>query len=309
MSGNILIVDDSPIDRKIIRTVLEKRLDEINLFEADNGYDTIHLLLQNNISVCILDIIMPQKNGFQLLEEIKSNNILSNIPIIVCTGLSNSQAIETALTLGAYDYFSKPLSEDDMKISLPLKVKNAIELKKRTDDILYLSYHDKLTNLYNRRFFEEKLDQLDDDRNLPLSFIIGDVNGLKLTNDAYGHEAGDNLLINIANILKETCRAEDIISRIGGDEFLVILPQTTATEADNIAIEINKRCSEGKEDPIKPSISLGVATKVQPSQNIKTIYKLAEDRMYCHKLTESKNVKDSIILSLRKTLQDRIPIN
>jgi diguanylate cyclase (GGDEF)-like protein len=185
-------------------------------------------------------------------------------------------------------------------------VKNAIELNKRSEDILYLSYHDKLTNLYNRRFYEEKVSLFDDANNLPISFIIGDVNGLKLTNDAYGHEAGDNLLIKITQILNECCRVDDIISRTGGDEFLMILPQTTSFEAAKIAANIKARCSEEKGNPIQPSISLGVSTKNHLSQDIKSIYKLAEDRMYSSKLTESKNVKDSIILSLRKTLQHRL---
>jgi diguanylate cyclase (GGDEF)-like protein len=305
MSGNILIVDDSPIDRKIIRSVLEKRLLDINIFEADGSYDTTALLLQHDISVLILDIVMPIKTGFEILEEIKSDTALINLPVIVCTGLSDSQAIEKALSLGAYDYFTKPLSEDAMKISLPLKVRNAIELKKRSDAILHLSYHDKLTGLYNRRYYEEKVNSLDNASNLPISFIIGDVNGLKLTNDAYGHEAGDNLLIKISTILKESCRVDDIISRTGGDEFLMLLPHTTSAEAQKIINKIESRCLEGEGHPIKPSISLGVATKNQLNQDIKSIYKLAEDRMYRKKLNQSTNLKDSIILSLRKNLQER----
>ncbi|MDD3172777.1 MAG: diguanylate cyclase [Herbinix sp.] len=303
MSGNILIVDDSPIDRKIIRSILEKRLHDIAIFETD-GKDTDTLLKLNDISVCILDIVMPGKNGFEILNEIKKDNTLANIPVIICTSLNESQAIETALMLEAYDYFTKPLSEEAMKISLPLKVKNAIDLKQRSDVIIYLSYHDKLTGLYNRRYFEEELIQLNDPSYLPLSFVIGDVNGLKLANDAYGHEVGDNLLIKLSNILKEASRKNDIIFRTGGDEFVMILPNTTSTEAQHITETINKKCSNQPERPVKPSISLGHATKERLDQEMNIIYKLAEDRMYSNKLKESKNVKDSIILALRNTLKD-----
>jgi diguanylate cyclase (GGDEF)-like protein len=305
MVGNILIIDDSPIDRKIIRQVLEKKLQHISIFEARDGADVAHQISANNIHVCILDIMMPVKNGFQVLEEIKQDTLLMDIPIIICTGINDNGAIERALLLGAYDYFSKPLGEEAMKISLPLKVKNAIEVMKRREEIIYLSYHDKLTGLYNRRFIEEEINRLDTARNLPISFIIGDVNGLKLTNDAFGHEVGDRMLIKIAGIIKNECRKDEMIARIGGDEFLIALPQTSAEDTEKIVTRIKLSCEAEKEESIKLSISLGAATKEHVNQDTRAIHKLAEERMYAIKLMESKSIKNAIVLSLRKTLDNR----
>jgi diguanylate cyclase (GGDEF)-like protein len=305
MIGNVMIIDDSPIDRKIIRQVLEKRLNGINMFESEDGLNIGEKLVSNNINMCILDIMMPVKDGFQILKEMKEDSNLMDIPVIVCTAMEDKKAIEKALTLGAYDYFSKPLSEEAMKISLPLKVKNAMELMKRKEEIIYLSYHDELTELYNRRFFEEEIRRLDTHNNLPISIIMGDVNGLKLANDAFGHDIGDRLLKKIANIFRGVCSRDEVLARTGGDEFLILLPKTNIEEAEKIADMIKEKCSEEREDPIKPSVSIGFSTKEHQNQDINIIYKNAEDRMYSEKLMESKSTRSSIISSLRKTLDER----
>lgn len=300
--GNILIVDDSPVERKIIAQSIKNRFRDINIFEADDGLNVTSDILSNNIQVCILDIMMPEKNGFEILEEIKTDNNFMDIPVIVCTGISEKEAVEKALSLGAYDYFSKPLSEEAIKISMPLKVKNAIDLMRRKEETIFLSYHDKLTGLYNRRYSEEEMKRLDTERNLPFSLIMGDVNGLKLTNDAFGHETGDRLLKKIACILKTECRKDEIVARIDGDEFLILLPRTSASDTEKIIYRIKNRCNMEKGEPIKPSISFGYAIKEKAEENIMKVYKSAEDRMYNNKMTESKNIRSTIIDTLVKIL-------
>lgn len=179
------------------------------------------------------------------------------------------------------------------------------ERKKAEAQIKYLSFHDKLTGLYNRAFFDEKLNILNTKRQLPLSLIIGDLNGLKLTNDVFGHLAGDKLLKKIAVIFKEVCRREAVISRWGGDEFAIILPRTSEKDALALCNRIKSLCDLAESDPIKPSIALGVSTKKEITQEINNVMKDAEDIMYKHKLIEGKSFRRSVILSLQKNLFEK----
>lgn len=123
------------------------------------------------------------------------------------------------------EYRSYPEFKDGKVIGAVVTFMDITERKKAYEEILYLSYHDILTGLYNKVFLEAELERLDTQRNLPISIIIGDANGLKLTNDVFGHAAGDKLLKKVADAIKRACREDDIIARIGGDEFIVLLPK------------------------------------------------------------------------------------
>lgn len=170
--------------------------------------------------------------------------------------------------------------------------------------IKYLSYHDELTGLYNRAFFEEELIRLDTPRQLPLAIIIGDVNGLKLTNDIFGHLSGDELLAKTANILKKSCRKEDILCRWGGDEFAILLPHTDKEIVSKICERIYELSHETVDAPIQISISLGYAIKYD-QESITDVIKEAEERMYRNKLLISKSTRSHIINSLQKSLYER----
>ncbi len=170
---------------------------------------------------------------------------------------------------------------------------------------MYLSEHDSLTGLYNRRYFKEKLEQLDNESNLPLSIIMVDINGLKLVNEIFGYQAGDNLLVKVAKVLKEKCRNKGIICRVGGDEFAVILPDTKEDAAQQVCSSILKFYGKIYKKQINFSISLGVAAKKNIKQSNYEVIKEAEDRMYRHKLLESKSSRSSVTSSLKKILWEK----
>lgn len=181
-------------------------------------------------------------------------------------------------------------------------VSDITEQKRAEEAIRYLSYHDQLTGVYNRTYFNDRLKYLDERAQLPLSIIMGDANGLKLTNDAFGHREGDRLLIRMAEILQTVCSKSDTIARIGGDEFVVILQGVDEEEVGSICNDIQRYCESLDEKPIRPSIALGAALKKSPEEDIHKVMDMAEERMYKNKLLEAKSTRHAIIASLESSL-------
>lgn len=175
----------------------------------------------------------------------------------------------------------------------------------REKEIKFLSLNDQLTGVYNRRYYEEQLIELDREEFYPLSLIMGDVNGLKLVNDSFGHQVGDQLLIKVSEIIKKSCRATDIITRIGGDEFVIMLPNTDIHQARKVVDRINQFASKESINHIDVSISFGYGTKVDKTLPISRLFKQIEDDMYRNKLNDSKSMRSKTIDLIMTTLYEK----
>ncbi|HDP37336.1 MAG TPA: PAS domain S-box protein [Candidatus Atribacteria bacterium] len=162
------------------------------------------------------------------------------------------------------------------------QVATAIERKRTEEKIRYLSFHDVLTGLYNRAYFEEELERYNFPRYYPLSVIMIDINGLKVINDTFGHHEGDKLLQHFASLLNSISRKGDVVARLGGDEFAILLPSTTAEQVHDFHERIKKTCEEDNIKPtyLRPSIALGCVTQKGEYQNTETLLKEADKRMY-----------------------------
>lgn len=177
------------------------------------------------------------------------------------------------------------------------------ERKLAEEQIRYISLHDNLTGLYNRTYLEEEMIRLDTTRQLPFSIVMLDLNNLKLINDTYGHQFGDKALQYAADILRNSCREEDIVARWGGDEFIILLPQTSVEDASLLCKRIIDRCHDVYAEDVPVSMAIGVASKIEVAIELTEILQEAENNMYKQKLTESHSTKDTVLKAFLKTLK------
>lgn len=177
----------------------------------------------------------------------------------------------------------------------------------REKEIEYLSFHDVLTGLLNRRFLEEEMKRLDTNRNLPISLIMCDVNRLKLINDAFGHEEGDQLIKYAAKTLKESCRPDDLVARWGGDEFILFLPKTNYTDALKIVQRINYNSSKYEINSLALSIACGICTKENDELTIQDLLRNSEDAMYREKSIQNERNRKDMIGIIAQALYERCP--
>jgi len=177
------------------------------------------------------------------------------------------------------------------------------ERKIMEERLRYLSEIDILTSLYNRYSFEEKIKELNYEKYLPLGIIMGDVNGLKLINDTFGHLEGDNLLKIIAQILKEVCHPEGYAFRWGGDEFIILIPNCGEAQCEQTIKDITNRCEQVEYKFMQLSIALGEGIKYSLEEDIYECITKVEEKVYRQKLLEKKSIKSSIMESLKKSLE------
>ncbi len=186
-------------------------------------------------------------------------------------------------------------------------MRDITEERKRQQEILSLSYVDPLTNLNNRRFYDQYRVELDTAEHYPLSLIIADVNGLKLTNDAFGHDVGDTLLQTVGSTLVDVCPTEAPLCRIGGDEFVILLPNSSEREAKAISTRAMEEFSGKRVGDVLVSVSFGYAVKEDEATSFETVFKRAEDVMYQNKLAINLRYKKSVITTILKRLFENYP--
>jgi diguanylate cyclase (GGDEF)-like protein len=267
IKNTLLIVDDENVNLKVLSHILG---DEYTIYTAKNGINAIEKAKEYKPDLILLDIVMPEMDGYQTLSTIRADEEIKKIPVIFITGLDSVEDEEKGLSLDAADYITTPFSAAVVK----LRVQHQIRIINQLRAIERLSLIDQLTNIPNRRCFDQHL-QMEWKQAMrektPISLLMLDIDDFKNVNDTYGHQQGDIVLQMVAQTFPQAFRRPiDFAARWGGEEFIALLPNTHmegAMEiAEKIRADIEKKetpCSEGI---IKITISIGVNSLV-PSQN------------------------------------------
>lgn len=229
----ILVVDDMTTTLLLIHDLLK---DTYEVKIAKSGTKALEILESpNDIDLILLDIEMPDINGYDVCKRIKNNETIKNIPIIFITGRTSQEDEEYGLNLGAIDYITKPFNKAIVK----LRIKNYLNLKIKNDILEKLSMYDGLTNIRNRRFFDETFEktfsEIKRDKK-SLAVLMIDIDFFKPYNDNYGHGQGDETLRKVAKALEKTIkRASDFVARYGGEEFVILLKDINKDGVEAVA--------------------------------------------------------------------------
>jgi diguanylate cyclase (GGDEF)-like protein len=291
--NSILVVDDERSNISALRAILSP---QYTIYASSDGADALETAKEFHPDVILLDIIMPEMDGYNVISELKSNEKTWDIPVIFISGLDGNEAEEKGLTLGAADYIPKPFNAGIVK----LRVNNQIKIVNQIRTINDISNTDQLTAIANRRGFDAHL-QREWGRTirekLSISVLILDVDDFKNYNDTFGHNQGDVALQMIANSLKASIqRSTDIAARWGGEEFIILLPNTDAAGA----IGVGERIRAGIQrmpipllngGPTALTVSVGAYTHHPTMEcSVKNFIDRADQALYTAKKTGKNKV-------------------
>ncbi len=284
--------------------------------EKDDNFPILNFSTSNTLTTYVI------KTGKPLLNDNSQYKEMLDQGIVTPMGTTTDKSIWLGVPLKIEDKaigavvvqsYTNPnlYSEGDIKLLefVSSQVATAIERKSSEEKIKHLSFHDALTGLYNRAYFEEELERYNFPRYYPLSVVILDVNGLKVINDTFGHSEGDRLLQHLSQTLTSISRQGDILARIGGDEFAILLPSTSTEEAHKFCERIKHACEQDKIKPIylRLNISLGHTTQEGEYKEINSLLKEADRNMYQDKLFNGKSREKHFLEAFRIVLAERDP--
>ncbi len=289
--SSVLVIDDSKLFRKQIADALRKALLFDDYREAEDGLEGFKIFSDSKPDLVICDLEMPHMDGLKFLQLKSVRQDLQDIPIILLTSTQDRLAKLKSLEQGASDYLTKPFDAAELvaRVRIHLKMKKLQdELKAANEHFKQLSTVDPLTNLYNRRFLTETLEnEIQRAKRLQsnLSLLIFDIDHFKQINDVYGHQAGDKVLVAVADALRETLRTYDIASRYGGEEFVLVLPGTPLAGGQIVAERLRKAVHALRfpipMDRIKVTVSAGLATfPTKRIADFDTLFRYADEALY-----------------------------
>ena len=284
-TNSVLIVDDEVMNLRALMDILS---DDYKVYAERNGSKCLEMAKRLKPDLILLDVLMPEMNGFDIISSLKADDETKEIPVIYVTGLTNPEDEVRGFSLGAVDYINKPFNAHVVK----MRVRNQMRIINLLREIQILSITDALTGIGNRRYFNNLLQEEWDyarRQQTPVSFIIMDIDNFKQLNDTRGHLEGDAALQQVARIVKSGVnRSRDKVARWGGEEFAVILPGTDLSGAQKVAEGIR---ASVESDSCPVTISVGVHCAVPDRAGESTVHGfiLEADKAMYHAKRSGKN--------------------
>ncbi len=281
--ATILVVDDQPANLKVLLTFLEVHHFQIRI--ADSGERALRVLENYHPDIILLDVMMPGMNGFETCRRIKDNKDNADVPVIFVSALDSVEDKVAGFEAGGVDYITKPFQQLEVLARVNTHIllrRQKLELEEARDKLLQqkkllerMSITDDLTGLHNRRYFNTVLEhefQRSKRHGSDLSCLLLDLDHFKQVNDTCGHECGDTVLREFASILNDSVRRSDFVFRFGGEEFLILLPQTDIEGAVQAGEKIRLRTANEKfgnmSHVVTITVSIGISSmhKQQPEK-------------------------------------------
>lgn len=275
--ASVLVIDDSEPTLFLLENILSPHFKVKCIKDAQSAFNIFSL---KDFDIIILDLMMPGMNGIDFIKYFRGRKEYNHVPIIVLTAMHNTEEdIAHLFELGINDYITKPF----FAVELIARIKAHSKIKILTEELIeankklqFSATHDDLTGVYNRNsifeFIENEISRLKR-KNCDLSIIMFDIDNFKIINDTYGHIAGDKVLQKIVKIIRKIIRESDLIGRYGGDEFIIVLPETELSRAKEIGERILKRISDEKfkhkNSTFKVNISIGITRYIKGESLIK----------------------------------------
>jgi two-component system cell cycle response regulator len=283
----VLLVEDSAAIRALVRRMLVAGGHTV--VEAAGGAAALVVCREQQPDVVLLDVEMPEMSGWDVLAAMKADPDLRDVPVVFLTGRSDTTDMVDGLRLGAHDYLRKPCEPTELlaRVQAAARVKRLQdELRQRNEDLDRISRTDALTGLRNRRHVEEylvKLTSLARRNAEPIAVLVIDIDHFKSVNDTHGHDAGDAVLREVAGRMLGSVRLEDMVGRWGGEEFLVVLPNTAAEGAAELAERLRQvvaetPCRVAEGEAVQVTISVGCAASLMDDAG--TLVRSADAAMY-----------------------------
>ncbi len=275
MYDKVLVVDDNNNNVRLLIDILEDEGFEV--FTSNSGLPVVEMARNLKPDVILLDIMMPEMDGFEVCRALKEDNNLRDIPVIMVTAKVESKDLKNALDIGAVDYIKKPIDE----VEVIARVQSVLRQKKTKEELKDRASRDGLTGLFHHalllELFEKELKNQERNQS-GISFVMLDIDFFKKINDTYGHTSGDVVLKELSELLVAGTRSGDFVGRYGGEEFGMVLPQISKEDTFSL-------CERLRQAIEKHEFFIGIKV-IKATVSIGFYHKVAEDRITCEEMVK-----------------------